>query len=248
MKIEKDRFGRGSVGFVLAVLMGVVWACAPQKSQSPVAEASATSEALRSLPRYTGAKKRVFIAELESVAPQMVSTRAATNMMTTALVESGAFAVVEPDDVPAAPSKHGGRAQAAPYDYILKGKVSEANAGASADKTHLTVGGMESTADQNADGIGIDVRIIDVKTREVVDSVNVRKAIQAKNSETKGIGKMLGKWVKEVRKADADLDTSHSAKEGSDAALRACIEQAVLELAQHLVLNPQATNKPLKAR
>jgi curli biogenesis system outer membrane secretion channel CsgG len=248
MKIEKDRFGRGSVGFVLAVLVGGLWACAPQKPQAPVAEASATSEALRSLPRYTGAKKRVFIGEFESVATQMVSTQAATKVMTTALFDSGAFTVVEPDGAPAAPSKHGGRAQPAPYDYILKGEVSEANVGASADKIGGKIGGMETTSNQSADGIGIDVRIIDVKTREVVDSVRVSKAIQIKGFETTGIGKFLGKWFKWFRDEDVDLNVSHSTKEGSDAALRACIEQAVLELAQHLVLNPQATNKPLKAR
>ncbi|MBI1813413.1 MAG: hypothetical protein HYR72_00375 [Deltaproteobacteria bacterium] len=248
MKIERDRFGRGSVGFVLVMLVSMLWACAPQKSQSPVAEPSATSEALRSLPRFAGAKKRVLIGEFESVAPQMVSTQAATDMLTTALVESGAFAVVEPDDRPAAPGKHAGRAQAVPYDYILKGKVSEANAGETADKIRIVAEGMETTSNQSADGIGIDVRIIDVKTREVRDSVNVSKAIQTKGTEATGIGKLLGKWFKWFRDADADLDVSHSTKEGSDAALRACIEQAVVELAQHLVLNPQAANKPLKAR
>jgi len=118
--------------------------------------------------------------------------------------------------------------------------VSEANAGADVEKTHLTVGGMETSSDRNADGIGIDLRIIDAGTGVVVDSVNVRKQIQGTNSETTGIGKLLGKYVKEVQKADVDLDSSQSTKESVDAALRACIEQAVVELVQRL-----DTNRPV---
>jgi len=225
---------------VFALLLGtmIVWGCVPPKSEPPAVDASSTTQALQALPRYAGPKKKVVIGKFDSVSPELVSTKAATDMMITALMKSGAFAVLDSDNLPAAKAPangtHGKHAAAPPYDLILTGRVSEANANENVEKTHLTVGGMESESDQTANGIGVDLRITDATTGIVVGSVNVRKPVQDTNSETKGFGKLLGKYVKEVRKADADLDTSHSTKESVDAALRACIEQAVVELVRSL--------------
>ncbi|HVN84404.1 MAG TPA: CsgG/HfaB family protein [Candidatus Binatia bacterium] len=224
----------------LLLAVWVAWGCGPPKPQGPALDASPTTQALQALPRYSGPKKTVIIRDFTSVSPQFVSTQAATDMMITALMKSGAFAVLDAESVAATRptgAKRGKHAARLPYDFILKGVVSEANAGSDTDKTHLSLGGMETTSSHNADSIGIDLRIIDAESGVVIDSLNVRKPIQATEAETKGMGKLLGKYVKEVRNAGADLDTAHSTKESVDAALRACIEQAVAELIQRLPSN-----------
>lgn len=231
--------------------MIVTISCAgPMSSSSePVVDASATSRALKKLPRPEGEKVPVAIHEFTSESAD-INVRLATDMFTTALVKSGQFAVLERARLNQGVAKERQMASAGETSgsaspgathaarYVFEAVLTEVNPAAKTGQSNVTVGGAQLGRATNDDVIGIDVRIIDVETSEVVDSVNVRKAIRSSSQEVSGIGSLasnlLGNRLGGAgRQLAPDASTTGSRKESVDQALRSCIEAAVLEVGKH---------------
>jgi curli biogenesis system outer membrane secretion channel CsgG len=224
----------------LAVLLGTVLTAWGWGNEDPQLDNSATTEKLESLPRVEGDRKVVTIYEFRSSVPE-VSSAAATDMFTTALIKSGTFAVAERQrlnqgvalekQLNAMGQTTGtvAQSQLAGAEYIFEGTVSEANSQAS--KTGL--GGVFKGLGVEKSGekatIGIDVRVVSAATGEVLDSVNVRKPVKSGGFSVSGVGAFAQKLTKKNLNG-ADVNIGHEGREGVDEALRACIEEAVYQL------------------
>lgn len=232
----------GSIGMMLFLASAVP--CFAE--DEPVVDSSKTTQKLKSLPRKAGSKTIVTVYEVRSSVPE-VQPKAATDMFTTALIKSGAFAVAERQrlnegvmrekQINAAGLSTGtsGSSKIAGAGYIFEATISEANAGESQSGGGLSLGGAEISHAGAQDSIGMDVRIIDAESGLVLDAVNVRKKIEASSTGVGGLGK-LAKSIFARRGKDIPLDPDVSArsssKEGLDKAVRSCIEACVYELAK----------------
>jgi curli biogenesis system outer membrane secretion channel CsgG len=162
-------------------------------------------------------------------------------MFTTALIKSGAFRVLERDrlhegvmlekQINAQGMTTGDSAQhlLVGADYIFEGAITEANA----EKSNTGLAGafrglgMEGSS-ANAE-IGLDIRVVDARSGEVLDAVNVRKKVGKKGFSVGGVGSFVQSFTKKGLDG-ADVAVSHDRKEGVDKAFRACIEEAIYEL------------------
>ena len=222
----------------------MVFACAAFAEQDPVIDNSRTTKKLHSLKRQPGPKKIVTIYEFRSSVPG-VNGSGATDMFTTALIKSGAFAVAERHRLnegimrekqlqsSGMATGRAGSTKLAGAQYIFEGTVSEANADEKTAEGGFTVGGMEVGGGAKRDSIGLDVRIVDADSGLVLDSVNVRKPLESGSAGISGIGK-LAQSLAALRGKSIDLNPDVQGKaghkEGVDKALRACIEAAVYEI------------------
>ncbi len=218
----------------------------------PVVDDSKTSKALEGLqPKPLAQRPPVTIYEFRSSVEE-VNGQAATDMFTTALVKSSQFRVVERNrlnsgivaekQLNGAGQSTGNAAQKQLRGarYIFEGTVSEANAGQESHQGGLNIGGMSLSGGHNKDVIGIDVRILDAETGDVLDSVNVRKALDSSNSGVSGVSALAGTIASmkgaSLNPLTPDVEIQNSHKEGVDKALRACIESAVLALVKRVNL------------
>lgn len=233
------------IGFASTILFSLmVFVCAAFAEQDPVIDNSRTTKKLRSLKRHPGPKKIVTIYEFRSSCPG-VSGAGATDMFTTALIKSGAFAVAERHRLNEGVMREkqlqssgmatgrAGSTKLAGAQYIFEGTVSEANADEKTAEGGFSLGGMELGGGSKKDSIGLDVRIVDAETGLVLDSVNVRKVIESGSTGISGIGK-LAQSIAALKGKSIDLNPDAqgkvSRKEGVDKALRASIEAAVYEI------------------
>ncbi len=230
-----------------AALIGAIACAGPMSSSSePEVDGGATSRALKKLPRREGEKVPVAIHEFTSESPD-INARLATDMFTTALVKSGQFAVLERARLSQGVAKERQMAAAGETSgtatpgstrgarYVFEAVLTEVNPAAQTSKRNVTVAGAQLARISNDDVIGIDVRIIDVDSSEVLDSVSVRKAIRASSHEASGLGALAGNLLggragAAERKLAPDAALEGSRKESVDQALRSCIEAAVLEV------------------
>ena len=215
-------------------------------SDQPVIQQSKTSQALTGLPRKPLADRLpVTIYEFESGVPGL-SAQAATEMFTTALIRSGQFRVVErahlnetvmrEKQLNGAGQTTGNVAQSQlrGAQYIFDGTVSEANAGEDQSSGGINIGGLTIGGGKTKDTIAIDVRILDAASGDVLDSVAVSKVLKGTSASIGGtaalvstVAAMRGETASELT-PDVNVGTAH--KDGSDQALRDCIETAVLDL------------------
>ncbi len=208
----------------------------------PKVDDSATTKKLESLPYRKGPKPTVTIYQFNSTVSE-ISPASLTDMFTTALIKSHTFAVLERQRLEESVYREkqlnqqgmtkGDVAQhrLTGSDYIFVGTVTEANAQASRTGTAATYKGLGVEASGEKAEIGLDVRVLDARTGAVLDAVNVRKKVKEGGFSVSGVGSFLSRMTKgKVRGGDVGL--SHDAKEGIDKALRACIEEAVYELAK----------------
>jgi curli biogenesis system outer membrane secretion channel CsgG len=218
----------------------------------PTVETSATTKALEALPpKPLEQRIPVTIYEFHS-GSQSVSVAAATDMFTTALVKSAQFRVVERQrlnqgviyekQLNGAGQASGDAAQhqLTGARYIFEGTVTQANASESQHQGGVNIGGLNLGGGTNKDTIAVDVRILDARTGDVLDSVSVTKALNGSNTGLSGTGALVG-TVAAMRGHIAnpltpDVNYQSSQKEGVDQALRACIESAVLELIKRVDL------------
>jgi len=233
-------------------------AAASHAADDPVVESSKQSKALSSLPpKPLEQRVPVTIYEFHSGVPS-VSVGAATDIFTTALIQSGQFRVVERNrlnqgvvyekQLNGAGMATGDAAQhqLRGARYIFEGTVSEANAGESQHQGGLSIGGLNIGGAKNKDTIAVDVRIIDADTGDVLDSVSVSKAIDASAMGVGGTAALAGTLASMSGHAanpltpDVNYQASH--KEGLDKALRACIETSVLALIKRLDLSVAVAN------
>lgn len=209
-----------------------------------VVDSSAGSRALRGLPRPQGERVAVTIYEFRSGLAN-VSGRAATDMFKTALVQSGRFRVVERSRLAEGVLREkqlqqGGYASGTAAQkqlrgarFIFEGTVSEANPGESQSSGGVSIGGMQVGGATNRDSIAIDVRVVDAATGDILDAIVVRKAIDAGEVSVSGVGNLLGSIMAQRGRHlpyAPDVQVQQRRAEGADTALRAAIEEAVLQL------------------
>jgi len=236
-----------------AVLLALCMIHSPTRAAAdsdPVVENTKSSSALQALGAKPLAQRvPVTIYEFHSGSPS-VSVGAATDMFTTALVESGQFRVVERQrlsqdlmaekQMNAAGQTSGDTAQKQLRGarYIFEGTVTEANPQEDQKQGGINIGGLNLGGGKAKDTLAIDVRIVDADTGDVLDSIKISKVLNDSNAGVSGTGAfvstlaaMRGRIANPLT-PDVNLQTAH--KESVDKALRACIDTSVLELIKRL--------------
>jgi len=121
--------------------------------------------------------------------------------------------------------------------YIFEGSITEANASETQRSGAIRIAGAEFGGSTNKDILGIDVRVVDVASGEIVDVVTVHKSIASDSTSVSGIGNLIGTVLSMKGKSSSfapDFQMQQQRKESLDAALRAAIDLAVVELAHRL--------------
>ncbi|MEW6720220.1 MAG: CsgG/HfaB family protein [Thermodesulfobacteriota bacterium] len=216
-------------------------------SEAPQVDQSDTTKKLESLPRAQGNRRVVTIYEFRSSVSE-VSGAAATDMFTTALIKSGAFAIAERQrlnqgvafekqlNAQGQSTGTAARHQLRGAEFIFEGTVSEANVQASKTGVGGVFRGLGVETSGDKATIGVDVRVVSAATAEVLDAVNVRKPVKSGGFSVSGIGSFAQKFTKKNLQG-ADVGVAHEGREGVDEALRACIEEAVYQLVQRYGAN-----------
>jgi curli production assembly/transport component CsgG len=236
---------------VLALVVGAAMAvagCADQPvSQRPVVDTGPGVQALKQLPRKAGERVPVSIYDFRSSMSEITS-RGATDMFKTALVQSGQFRVVERARLEAGVlterqlAAQGISKAGAPQQplrearYLFEGAITDASSGETQRAVGVGIAGAEVSGGTGRDAIGIDVRVVDVATGDVVDVISVRKSIASDSASVSGIANLIAT----VRSASGrsvspytpDLRLQQSRKESLDQALRAAINESVAVLSQ----------------
>jgi curli biogenesis system outer membrane secretion channel CsgG len=217
-----------------------------QAAEPAKQQATAGQKALDNLPRQQGERPVVTIYEFRSSLAS-IGGRSATDVFTTALVKSGQFRVVERSRLNEGVVREkqlqqsgwaagtAGTTQLRGAQYIFEGTVTEANASEQRNSGGINVGGMQVGGGSNTDTIAIDVRVIDANTSDILDVVSVSKPIKATTASVSGVGGLLNNVLAERGKSSPytpDVQGQSTKQEGLDKALRACIDEAVLQLAK----------------
>jgi curli biogenesis system outer membrane secretion channel CsgG len=240
--------GRRFAGVILAIFLILNFGLAFAEDSEAEVDNSKVTQKLKNVKRTGGVKPTVAIYEFRSSVPE-IQVRAAQEMFVTALIKSGAFAVAERQRLDAGVNREKqlnasgastgdtANSKLAGANYVFEVVVSEANVAENSSQSGIKLAGMDVKYGGASDSIGMDVRIVDVASGLVVDSVNVRKKIESSSTSVSGLGKLAQSLFARAGKempvnADADVKTTH--KESVDAALRACIDTAVLELAKRM--------------
>lgn len=210
------------------------------------ADASASARQLAQLPRKQGERVAVTVYEFRSLLPAM-NARTATDMFTTALVQSGQFRVVERSRMNEGvvrekqlqqagwASGNAAQQQLRGAQYIFEGTVSEANVAESQGSGGINVAGMQIGGGRNQDSIAVDVRVIDAGNGDVLDAVTVRKPIATKEAGVSGVGNLIGTVMAQRGRSSPyvpDAQAQGRSSEGLDSSVRAAIDEAVLQLAR----------------
>jgi curli biogenesis system outer membrane secretion channel CsgG len=246
-----------NTALAFSTLSCALWAASALADDDPVVQTSKQSQALASLPpKPLEQRVPVTIYEFHS-GVQSVNVAAATDIFTTALIESRQFRVVERNrlnqgvvyekQLNGAGQATGDAAQhqLRGARYIFEGTVSEANPGADQHQGGVSIGGLSLGGGKSKDTIAVDIRILDANTGDVLDSVSVSKVL---NDSAVGVGgtaafagtlaSMSGHNASPLT-PDVNYQSSH--KESVDKALRACIETSVLALIKRVDLSANSS-------
>jgi curli biogenesis system outer membrane secretion channel CsgG len=237
------------LGCVAILAAAGLAACASTPTaEPPRVDTSAGTQALQRLPRRNGELIAVSIYEFRSSVGE-IAARGSTDMFKTALVQSGQFRVVEQarlnegvireKQLNAAGLSSGTSASEVltGAKYIFEGAITEANASETQRSAAIRIAGAEFGGSTNKDVLAIDVRVVDVASGEIVNVVTVRKSIATDTTSVSGIGSLISAVLSKKNKSSAfapDLQMQQQRKESLDLALRAAIDQAVIELASRL--------------
>jgi|HubBroStandDraft_1064217.scaffolds.fasta_scaffold17065_2 curli biogenesis system outer membrane secretion channel CsgG len=212
---------------------------------APQVEQTKTSSALEALPRLPASQRKVVtIYQFKSGVPGIANT-ALTDMFVNALMESGAFLVAEREnltpDIATEKTLNGtgksdgdtAQKKIAAAKFIFSGTVSENNGSQDQTQNTMSLGGMQVGGNNQKGKIAIDVRVYDVDSGLVLDSIVVSKTIKSKSSGVSGVGSLANSIAglsghSVPLSPDYSTQTTHN--DSIDEALRACIETAVLEL------------------
>ena len=227
----------------VALSLAACTTLATEPAQTVVTPAAAAAPKLA---RKPGEMVTVSIYEFRSAVGE-ISPRGSTDMFKTALVNSGQFRVVERSrlnegvlrekqlNAGGLSAGKGAREPLTPARYIFEGAITEANASETQRAGTVRLAGAELGASGNKDVLAIDVRMVDAHSAEIVGVVTVRKAIGSQTKNLSGLGNLLGTVLASSGKSTAyvpDVQYQQQRKESLDGALRAAIDQAVIELAQ----------------
>ena len=118
---------------------------------------------------------------------------------------------------------------------IFEATISEVSVGKSTSDSGFAIGGLQIGGGKAEDGMGIDVRVLDAATGEVLDAINVRRAIKSSASSVSGVGSLLDNVLAAKGKSTGgftpDLSNKSTARDSMDETLRLLIEEAVNQLA-----------------
>lgn len=211
---------------ILGVMSGTVRA----EGQDPTTDRSGTSRSLQTLGK-SAERTVVMVADVSSQVTE-IDIRAATTMLTTALVKSRQFRVMERRGAEATPAISDKAGQGFVFEVIF----SEATPGKSTSSNGIGLGGLTIGSGSNQDEIGLDVRVQAAATGEIVDAINVRKNVGSSSNSLSGSGALLesvaGRFGRSLGGLAPDISRESTRKESMDRALRALIELAVVELAK----------------
>jgi len=215
------------------------------RNEAPRVDAAPSTPVIKALPRKPGELVTVSIYEFRSSVTE-IPARGTTDMFKTALVNSGQFRVVErarlnqgviPEKQLNASGLSSGRSardKLLDAKYIFEGAITQANPGETQRSGGVGIAGAQIGSSTNRDVIGIDVRVVDVATGAIVAVVTVHKSIASDSSSVSGLGSLLGTVLAQQGKSTAyvpDVQYQQQRKQSLDVALRAAIDQAVIELA-----------------
>jgi curli biogenesis system outer membrane secretion channel CsgG len=244
------------VTFLAALSLAFICGGASADGDDPVVQVTKQSSALAALPPKSLEQRiPVTIYEFHS-GVQEVSVAAATDIFTTALIESHQFRVVERNRLSEGVSveKRLNRTGQANGDaaqsqlrgarYIFEGTVTEANAGAQQRQGGVNIGGLTVGGGTNKDTIAVDVRIIDANSGDVLDSVSVSKVLNDSAAAIGGTSTFVGTLASmsghTASPLTPNVNYQSSHQESVDKALRACIETSVLTLIKRVDLTAAA--------
>lgn len=200
------------------------------EGQEPSADRTSTSRSLQTLGK-AAERTVVMVADVSSQVTE-IDVRAATTMLTTALVKSRQFRVMERRGAEATPAI----SDKAGQGFVFEAIFSEATPGKSTSSNGIGLGGLTIGSGSNQDEIGLDVRVQAAATGEIVDAINVRKIVESRSSSLSGTGALLetvaGRFGRSLGGLAPDISRESTRKESMDRALRAVIELAVVELAK----------------
>jgi len=234
-----NRISSGTFLVFLALSALMLTGCLAS-SGGPTVDNSETSRKLESLPRPKGKRKVVTIYRFNGRA-KGITGRTATDMFTTALVKAGRFKVVERQRLGNVMREknlnRSGRStgKSSLYklrgaDYIFEGTISEVNNSKSRSRVSGSYKGLGAGTGDNTGSIGLDIRVLDARDGTVLDAINVRKEIKSANASVSGIGRFISNFT--GRRVGGDIGVSKSKNESVDEAVRACIEEAIYQIAR----------------
>lgn len=245
MRVSTILLPLAAAALTIAPMMAPV---AIARDKAPKVDDTDLDAQLAALPRLPVAQRKVVtIYQFRSGVPG-INNIALTDMFTSALVKSGAFLVAErqqlsPDVLvekqlsnSGASNGTAGSTKLAGAEFIFEGVVSENNPNARSSEGGVSIGGMNLGGSGQKQAIAIDVRVLDAGSGLVMDTVTVSKDVRGGGSRMSGIGN-LANGISGLSGGSAiplspDASFTTSGNEGIDRALRACIYQAVLELAK----------------
>lgn len=242
---KRDRHNAGQLGMLLATALVAGCADLPQDQLARVDAAPSTRQ-LQALPRKTGELTPVSIYEFRSSVTE-IPARGATDMFKTALVNSGQFRVVERSRLNEGVIREkqlnaggltGGRSATTKLTearYLFEGAITQANAGETQRAGAIGIAGAQIGGSTNRDVIGVDVRVVEVATGDVVAAVTVQKVIAGDSTNVSGIGSLVGTLLARQGVSTTyvpDVQFQQQRKLSLDTALRSAIDQAVAELSQ----------------
>lgn len=222
----------------LALLL-LLCACAhPQPAEPPAAPT----------PKLKHQANRVAVSIYEFRSSVMeIPSRGATDMFKTALLQNGRFQLVERarlnEGVLREKQLNGagqsaGNSASRPLraaEYLFEATISELSAGNRQNQAGVNVGGLQLGGASSADSIGIDVRIIDAGSGDVLDAITLRRPLTSSATQVSGTGVLLQTWQamtgRSVTPLVPDINLQTSRKDNLDRALRSLIEDAVAQLA-----------------
>lgn len=243
-------FARTSPARVLALLTLCLSSTALYaEGKDPVSDRSSTTRKLESLNKVAlAARPMVTVYEVTSNVSE-IDARAATAMFTTALIKSKQFRVLERNKIAqgvareremnqtGVTSGNSATKQIKGANVIFEATFSEASAAKSSNAGGFSIGGLQIGGGGSTDEIGMDVRVLSVGSGEVLDAINVRKEVASTQTSVSGIGSLVETIAanrgQDLQGMTPDASFQSARKEGMDRAMRALIEQAIFELAQH---------------
>lgn len=219
------------------------------EGKDPVSDRSSTTRKLESLSKVAlAARPMVTVYEVTSNVSE-IDARAATAMFTTALIKSKQFRVLERNKIAqgvareremnqtGVTSGNSATKQIKGANVIFEAAFSEASAAKSSNAGGFSIGGLQIGGGGSTDEIGMDVRVLSVASGEVLDAINVRKEVASTQTSVSGIGSLVETIAanrgQDLQGMTPDASFQSARKEGMDRAMRALIEQAIFELAQH---------------
>lgn len=199
--------------------------------------------ALGCLQAAAGERVPVGIYEFRSSVMEL-EARGATDMFVTALVNAGRYRVVERSQLDygvmrekqlsASGQATGGadRKTLRGARYLIEGSITEASNGESGKHSNFSVAGLSIGRGKNKETLGIDVRVVDAATGDVVDSISLRKPLNGSSSSISGIGSAAATLLGKSLPYSPDASHESSRQDRLDGALRALIDAAVAELSE----------------